>query len=255
MNSNPDSTGKDSNSLVTVSEVAEQVGLEILKSQLEPGTWAIALYECEGNRHEALALYTKLRIRSLTKQRRFRLAKVRSLESRRLLHCMGDQTTREAIARTIHELLGHPTRGNPKNFLRPKSSLMWLAVLFFGMSGTVASLGRLYDGLLPEVLANLLTLVALLAGVAAVWTAVVIRHLMPRRWMMLGWKAGLVVSCNVLCLCSLFLGAKVIRRAVTSDTVAVRLPLASTASNSATAKPSAEPYLVSATTPGKTPGN
>ena len=57
----PAQVAKESNTLVTVTEVAEQVGREILESRLEPGAWATALYECGGKRQDALALYARLR--------------------------------------------------------------------------------------------------------------------------------------------------------------------------------------------------
>lgn len=206
------SVAKDTNPLITVSEVAERVGREILESSLEPGAWATALYECEGRKEDALAVYTRLRVRQLMKQRRVRLAKVGMFESRRLMVCMGDQETRDTIARTIQEMLGNPTRGKSINFVKPKLSFIWMSVLFFGAAGTASSLGRLFSHLLPDSIRNPLSLVALLVGVGAVWTAVALQHYLPKRWIMLSWNSCLVLTCNVLCLTSLLLGAKVIKR-------------------------------------------
>ena len=248
-NSKPAKAGKDSNSLVTVTEVAEQVGREILESQLEPGAWATALYECGGRRQEALAMYARLRVRRLTKQRRVRLAKVRSFETRRLNHCMGDQSTREMIAKTIQEMLHQTRQGKSQNFIKPKLSLVWLALLFVGTAGTVASLGRLFSAYIPESLGNPLTLIALLSGVGAVWTALVLRFFLPKRWIMLGWNSGLVVSCNILCLSSLFLGTKVIKRAIATDSVVIpfQQQVAKPQAKAVLVKPRAEQksYLVS----------
>lgn len=213
-NSKPAKAGKESSALVTVTEVAEQVGREILESKLEPGAWATALYESGGKRQEALALYARLRVRKLTKQRRIRLAKVRSFESRRLSKCMGDNETREMIAQTIQDMLLNNRSGQSKNFMKPRLSIIWLFVLFIGTAGTVASLGRLFLKDIPETLGNPVTLVSLLAGVGAVWAALVLRFFLPKRWVMLGWNTGLVVTCNVVCLSSLFLGTKVIRHAI-----------------------------------------
>lgn len=215
-NSTSAPAGKDSNTLITVSEVAEQVGREILEARLEPGAWATALYESDGKRQDALAVYTRLRVRQLTKQRRVRLAKVSMFESRRLAICMGDQATRDSISRTIQEMLGSPARGKSINFVKPRLSLVWLTILFFGTAGTVSSFGRLFSHLLPDSLAHPLTLIALLAGVGAVWSAMVLRYYLPKRWIMLGWNTGLVLTCNVLCLSSVFLGTKVIKRAVST---------------------------------------
>ncbi|MCU0749370.1 MAG: hypothetical protein MUF13_07480 [Akkermansiaceae bacterium] len=246
-NSKPANAGKESNALVTVTEVAEQVGREILESKLEPGAWATALYESGGKRQEALALYARLRVRKLTKQRRIRLAKVRSFESRRLSKCMGDNETREMIAKTIQDMLINNRSGQSKNFMKPRLSIIWLFVLFIGTAGTVASLGRLFLKDIPESLGNPVTLVSLLAGVGAVWGALVLRVFLPKRWIMLGWNTGLVVTCNVVCLSSLFLGTKVIKRAIAigADPAAVQqspMPLKTAQNNN---EPKRNTYLVS----------
>ncbi len=260
MNTNtsiPATAGNDSNSLITVSEVAEQVGREILESQFEPGAWATALYQCEGKRQDAIALYTQLRVRRLTKQRRVRLAKVRSFESRRIVHCMGDQSTRDSIARTIQAMLGNPHRDKSVNYVKPRLSIVWLAILFFGIAGTVSSLGRLFATLLPDFMANQVTMFALLAGAGAVCCAAIIRQILPKRWIMLGWNTGLVLTCNVVCLMSLFLGTKLIKRAIATDTVAFSAQQVSSPVKTTIVKPTrtAEPYLVSATTTQETGKN
>ncbi|MES2439140.1 MAG: hypothetical protein V4584_08730 [Verrucomicrobiota bacterium] len=257
-NSTTANAGKDSNTLITVSEVADQVGREILESRLEPGAWATALYECDGKRQDALAVYTRLRVRQLTKQRRVRLAKVSMFESRRLAICMGDQATRDSIARTIQEMLGNPTRGKSKNFVKPRLSIIWLMVLFFGTAGSVASIGRLFAHRLPESLAHPVILIAMLAGVGAVWSAMVLRYYLPKRWIMLGWNSGLVVTCNVLCLSSLFLGTKVIKRAMASSNqifpTEQAAPAAPLTSSVKPAKKN-EPVLVKARIPKETAKN
>ena len=203
-----------------IAEVAEQVGREILESRMEPGAWATALHECGGKRQEALALYAKIRIRKLTKQRRVRLAKQRSLEHRRINNCMGDAQTRESIAKTVQDMLRRTRGAKSGNFFKPRTSPVWLAVLFVGSAGTAAALLRLYQRFLPDWLANPQILVAVLIGVGAVWTALILRFFLPKRWIMLGWNTGIVVVCNLLCLCSLFLGTKIIKRAIASDSVA-----------------------------------
>ncbi len=256
--SSPAPAGSESNTLVTVSEVAEQVGREILESRMEPGAWATALYECDGRRQDALALYTRLRVRQLTKKRRIRLSKVRSFESRRLTNCMGDKATREAIAKTIEEMLGNAkSRGKAMNYAKPKLSFVWLAVLFFGTAGTVASLGRLFAAKLPDALEHPLTLIAMLAGVGAVWSVLIIRQFLPKRWIMLGWHTGLVFTCNVLCLSSLLLGTKVIKQTMASGVEIFPSRQAPAPAQAATAKPAAkaEPYLVSAATVKDPGGN
>lgn len=200
-------------------EVAEQVGREILDSRLDPGAWATALSECGGKRQEALAVYTRIRVRQLTRLNRMQRAKNRSFECRRIAKCMGDQETREEIAKTIQDMLMNTRRGKSQNFLKPRISLMWMFILFLGTSGTVAAMGRLWSHLLPEGFAHPMSLVALLCGVAAVWMALVLRYFLPKPWVMIGWNTGLVVVCNIVCLSSLFLGTKLIKRAIATDTV------------------------------------
>ncbi len=250
--------GRETNTLVTVSEVAEQVGREILESRMEPGAWATALYECDGRRQDALALYTRLRVRQLTKKRRIRLSKVRSFESRRLTNCMGDQAMRDSIAKTVQEMLGNAkSRGKAMNFAKPKLSFVWLSVLFFGTAGTVASLGRLFAARLPDALEHPLTMIALLTGVAAVWSALIIHRLLPKRWIMLGWNSGLVFTCNVLCLSSLLLGTKVIKQTMAANVVIFPSKQAPAPAQASTAKPAAktEPMLVSTATDKDPRGN
>lgn len=249
--SKPAPAGNDSNTLITVTEVAEQVGREILESQLEPGAWATALYESGGKRQEALALYARLRVRALTKHRRVRLEKVKSFESRRLVHCMGDKATRELLAKTIQDMLQSSRRGRSLNFMKPKLSFLWLFILFVGSAGTVASFGRLFSVHLPELLIHSLTPVALFAGVGSVSAALLLRYCLPKRWIMLGWNTGLIAVCNLVCLSSLFLGTKVIKHAVAAGNADFPMQQVSASPAKATpAKPTgmANPYMVSTRT-------
>ena len=92
-------------------------------------------------------------------------------------------------------------------------------------------------------------LIALLAGVGTVWSALVLRYFLPKRWIMLGWNSGLVVACNVVCLTSLFLGTKVIKHAIATDTVVLPIRQQTAAPMKPTAaKPvrKVDSYLVSA---------
>lgn len=219
MKSDHSNSPKEGRALNAVAEVAEQVGREILESRLDPAVWATALAECNGRRQEAIAVYTRLRTRQLNKLHRLQQSKNRSFETRRIAKCMGDNATRESLAKTIQEML-YQTRGaKGGNYVKPRLSLLWLLLLFVGTTGSVASLGRLFAPRLPEFLVDPLVFVAVLCGIAAVWGALVLRFFLPKRWIMLGWNSGLVVACNVACLSSLFLGTKVIKRAIASDSV------------------------------------
>jgi hypothetical protein len=251
--------GTDPKTPPAAAEVADQVGREILESRLDPGVWATALSQCDGRRQEAMALYTRLRIRQLTKLHRLQRVKNRSFETRRIAKCMGDNETRASLAKTIQEMLHETRAGKSQNFVRPKVSVVWLTILFIGTSGTVASLGRLFAAEFPEAFAHPLTLVALLSGVGTVWCALVLRYFLPKRWIMLGWNTGLVVACNVVCLSSLFLGTKVIKRAIAADRVVIPFRQASVVpvTNGASAKPasSGSSYMVSAETAEPPAGN
>jgi hypothetical protein len=213
----PKDAGMSSASL----EVTEQVGREILESRLDPAVWALALAECNGRKQEAIAAYTRLRTRQLSKVHRLQHVKNRSFETRRIAKCMGDNATRESLAKTIQDMLYNTRSTKGGNFAKPRLSLIWLALLFVGTAGSVASLGRLFAPQLPEFIVDPLVFVAILAGIGAVWAALVLRFFLPKRWIMLGWNSGLIIACNVACLSSLFLGTKVIRRAVATDSVAV----------------------------------
>lgn len=202
-------------------EVTEQVGREILESRLDPAVWALALAECNGRKQEAIAVYTRLRTRQLSKVHRLQHVKNRSFETRRIAKCMGDNATRESLAKTIQDMLYNTRGAKGGNFAKPRLSLIWLALLFVGTAGSVASVGRLFAAKLPEYLLDPLVFVSILCGIGAVWAALVLRFFLPKRWIMLGWNSGLVIACNVACLSSLFLGTKVIRRAIATDSVAI----------------------------------
>lgn len=211
---NSGQSGKDPRVLAAAREVAEQVGREILESRLDPGAWATALAEAKGRKQEALAAYTRIRVKQLTKVHRMQKVKNRSFESRRIAKCMGDNETREAIARTIQDMLHNSRRsGSTKNYFKPRVSFLWLMLLFIGTAGSVASLCRMLVPRFPEYFNHPPVLIAALAGVATVWGALVLRYFLPKRWVMLGWNTGIVVTCNLVCLCSLFLGTKLIKQA------------------------------------------
>lgn len=221
-NATPANPGKDPKVLAAAREVAEQVGREILESRLEPGAWATALAETKGRKQEALAAYTRIRVKQLTKIHRMQKVKNRSFESRRIAKCMGDNETREAIARTIQDMLHNSRRdGSTKNYFKPKVSFLWLMLLFIGTAGSVASLCRMLVPRFPEHFNHPPVLIAALAGVATVWGALVLRYFLPKRWVALGWNTGIVVACNLVCLCSLFLGTKLIKQAVAKGTSVV----------------------------------
>jgi len=185
-------------------EVAELVGQEILHQRLEPAAWATALAASGGRRKDALAAYARIRIDQVSSQRRLRHAKSRSFEARRMTHCLG--------IKTVQDLLRRSNRGGQLNLIKPRLSFVWLFILLMGSAGSVASLGRLLGGQVPDRIERMLPLVALLCGLASVAGVVALRAVLPKRWVMLGWNAGLLTACTVACFASLCLGAKLIAR-------------------------------------------
>ena len=124
--------------------IAEQVGQEIIQNKLEPGAWANALAASGGKRQEALAAYARIRMQQVTAQSRVRRAKALSLEARRLNTCLG--------IKTVQDLLNRSNRGGQLNLIKPRLSVIWLAILLVGSAGSVASVGRLLGDVVPALL-------------------------------------------------------------------------------------------------------
>jgi len=185
-------------------EIAEQVGQEILRQRLEPAAWARALAASGGKKQDALAAYARIRMQQVAAHRRLRRAKSQSFEARRLTTCLG--------IKTVQDLLQRSNRGGQLNLLKPQLSYIWLAILMLGCSGSVASLGRLLGGFLPESVSMWLPGIALLCGIAAVAGVLCLRAILPKRWVMLGWNTGLALVCTMACLGSLALGTKLVAR-------------------------------------------
>jgi hypothetical protein len=185
-------------------EIAERVGQEILRDQLEPGAWATALAASGGEKQDALAVYARIRIRKLATERRTRQAKSRSFEARRLTTCLG--------IKTVQDLLDRSNRGGRLNFLRPKLSVTWLLILMIGCTGSVACLARLLEPFMPDRFEKPALFSAPLLGIAAVGIALLSRALLPKNWVMQGWNTGLALVGSMACFGSLYLGAKLVAR-------------------------------------------
>lgn len=185
-------------------DVAELVGQEILHNRLEPGAWATALAASGGKRQDALAAYARIRMQQVASQQRQRRAKARSFEARRLTTCLG--------IKTVQDLLQRSNRGGQLNLVKPRLSWVWLVILLVGSAGSVASLGRLLSGRVPDRLEAMVPVIALFCGVIAVGAVLLVRALLPKRWVMLGWNTGLLAVCTVACFASLCFGAKLISR-------------------------------------------
>jgi hypothetical protein len=184
--------------------IAEQVGQEIIRNQLEPAAWATALAASGGKRQEALAAYARIRMGQLAVQHRRHRAKAQSLEVRRLNTCLG--------IKTVQDLLHRSNRGGQLNLIKPRVSPVWLSILLVGSAGAVASSGRLLGEYLPDRLEGWVPAMALLCGMLAVGGVLALRALLPKRWILLGWNTGLTTVCSLACFASLCFGAKLIAR-------------------------------------------
>lgn len=184
--------------------VAERVGQEIIQNRLEPAAWATALAASGGKRQEALAAYARIRMQQVSAQSRVRHAKAQSLEARRLTTCLG--------IKTVRDLLNRSNRGGQLNLIKPRLSVVWLAILLIGSAGSVASLGRLLGDVVPDRIERWLPVIALICGTSAVAGVLMLRALLPKRWVMLGWNTALTTACTVACFGSLWFGAKLIAR-------------------------------------------
>ena len=184
--------------------VAERVGQEIIQNRLEPGAWATALAASGGKRQDALAAYARIRMQQVGAQSRVRNAKAQSLEARRLNTCLG--------IKTVQDLLNRSNRGGQLNLIKPRLSVIWLAILLVGSAGSVASLGRLLGDVVPDRVERWIPVFALICGISAVAGVLMLRALLPKRWVMLGWNTALTTACTVACFGSLCFGAKLIAR-------------------------------------------
>lgn len=195
-------------------EVAKTVGREIIESQLDPATWAAALSEGGGNRQKALSHYARIRMESLTRQLETSIDKTDSLERRRLKQCLDGGKAKPGTARSVREMLDTPRRGRSLNFLKPSLSPLWLAILWVGSTGMIATCGRLMAAHLTGVVASHLVMISAVCGLAVVGGALVLRKTLPKPWILEGWNTGLVAICHLVCLGSLFLGTKVIKQSM-----------------------------------------
>jgi hypothetical protein len=191
--------------------IAEQVGQEILENRLDPATWATALSASGGKKQEALAVYARLRIQGVTVHRRLRTEKVKSFECRRVYKCFGVKNVQDLLQRA------HPNK--QLNFVKPRLSLVLLMILFVGSAGGIGAQGRLHSSALPDSLVASLPFLAVLCGLVIVAGAMMLRYMLPKRWIMLGWNSALLVACSVACFGSLIGGVKLIASAAPLDAV------------------------------------
>ena len=201
-------------------QVAKQVGLEILEGRYDPAAWASALAESGGQHQEVVAAYARIRMRELGPFSQQRQAKINSLEARRLLKCLG-APSKPSVAKSVRELLRGGKPLQTLNLFKPRMSCLWLTILVLGTAGTVAGLGRLASHTLPGHVASSLPVICLLCAMIACGVTMLLWNLLPKSWILIGWNTCMIAACNVLCLGSLALGAKVISKSVRSGSVTV----------------------------------
>lgn len=185
-------------------EIAERVGQEIINNRLEPGAWATALAASGGKRQDALAAYARLRLRQLSSDGKNRYAKSQSFEARRLNTCLG--------IKTVQDLLRRSNAGGRMNLARPKPSFIWLMLLMIGSTGTVACAARLLADFISVRAAHWMLLSAPLVGAFAVLTALALRLVLPKPWIMQAWNTGISFVGTAACFASLYFGTKVMAR-------------------------------------------
>jgi hypothetical protein len=201
-------------------EVARQVGLEILEGRYEPAAWASALAESGGRHQQAVAAYARIRMRRLEPFSQRRHAKTESLEARRLRNCLG-APAKPSVAMSVRELLRGRKPLQTLNLFKPRLSRLWLTILLLGTAGTVAGLGRLASQMMPDHVSSSLPVICLMSAVITCGVAMLLWNLLPKRWILIGWNTCMIAACNILCLGSLALGAKVISKTVRSGGVTV----------------------------------
>ena len=228
------------NSVTKYPEIADQVGREILESRLDPGAWAAALAASEGNRQKALSRYARIRMESLEKHHRARIAKIESFECRRVSQCLGPKKQANLV-RSVRELLDSPRPGKALNFMKPSLSPLWLMILWVGSAGTLATLGHLSSTRLSEGITTHLTSISACCGLIVVGGALLLRQTLPKPWILQCWNSGLVATCNLVCLSSLFLGTKVIKRSMAMEVALVPNQQSVIANSARFAKPDLGP--------------
>ena len=180
-------------------ELVEVVKLEIFRNELEPALWSTALAVSGGTRETALAEYARLRVRQLSIERppASRMFEGRLLKAGRRI-------------RSVRDLLELMNRGGRHNLPRPKLSIAGLALLMTGTTACAVCAMQLLAPRTPDRLEGSLFLLAPLAGVVAVFAAMISRAVLPKVRVRHDWNHWVAIAGIIACLGSLCLGSKLV---------------------------------------------
>jgi hypothetical protein len=172
-------------------ELSGIVGREILRGELNPAFWAIALAESDGSRDHAITCYARLRLASLEGETHSRKLKEEALDARRRAGFRESPII--YTASPLPAELARPTlmkKTIPSNRRRHRLSLFWLLTCALGLSGAASAATHHYQGAFPEFIGGILLSVCLSIGpllaicfttlhFCAPRTRPIVRHLIP----------------------------------------------------------------------------
>jgi hypothetical protein len=159
-----ESGGRETESGAGSPQLLRQVGMEVLREQLDPAAWAQALVESQGSRDDAISHYARFRLESLAEEAGERSGKKKNLEVRRR------KSFRDY--RSVPHL--------PPGELAERSAVSFVDALFWHLVAMVGMMGcAMAAGLLWPALQSSLSWLALVL-------AVVVMQLIPAA----GWWAG-----------------------------------------------------------------
>lgn len=119
--------------------ITSKVGTEIIRGELNPSAWALALAESGGSHERAMTQYAKLRLEELSLHADHYIRKEEALEARRKA---GFKKAPTPPKRPISESLPKP---KTKNRRRSGIARLWLFGFWLGLSGTLAAASRYYS--------------------------------------------------------------------------------------------------------------
>ncbi len=119
--------------------LSSTVGMEIMRGEMNPATWAMALAYSNGSRDHAITHYARLRLEDLAEIADFKNNKEAALEARRR------STFRKAPTPPPRPYSGNLPTPKKSNRRRSRLSPLWLAGFWLGAAGALASATRNYS--------------------------------------------------------------------------------------------------------------
>jgi hypothetical protein len=165
-------------------QITSKVGSEIIRGELQPSAWAIALAESDGSHDRAITHYAKIRLDALSEHSDHCIRKEQALEARRRA---GFRKAPTPPKRPISTNLPKPKSPNRRRF---RISPLWLFGFWLGASGTLAAASRYYAESADKpnlridigsslIIAAIATLLPVFLHFAIPRTRLLIRHLLP----------------------------------------------------------------------------